>query len=115
MKAMVLEKLEKRRGYELLNQERQTFKWEKPSFRLFQICLELAEAFHEYEELGRYFLQLAKKNSEILPRLVLVNAEHDRWAFSEDEIENSEELREKLRNCYHRLPNISYMYGHKKL
>lgn len=115
MKAIVLEKLEKRSGYEFLNQERQTFKWEKPSFHLFRICLELAEAFHEYEELGRYFLQLAKKNSEILPRLVLVNAEHDRWAFSEDEIENSEELREKLRNCYHRLPNISYMYGHKKL
>ena len=108
---MVLEKLEKRRGYELLNQERQTFKWEKPSFRLFQICLELAEAFHEYEELGRYFLQLAKKNSEILPRLVLVNAEYDSWAFSDEEIENSEELREKLRDCYHRLLNISYVNG----
>ena len=67
------------------------------------------------EKLERLNEQLAKKNSEILPRLVLVNAEHDSWAFSEDEIENSEELREKLRNCYHRLPNISYMYGHKKL
>ncbi len=114
MKAMVLEKMEKGRGYEFLNQERQTFEWEQPSFYLFQICMELAEAFQAYEELGRYFLELAKKNSEILPGLALVDAEHDRWAFSEEEIENSKELRKKLQDCYQRLMRLSYAYGYKK-
>lgn len=114
MKAMVLEKMEKRSGYEFLNQKRQIFEWEKPSFYLFQICLELAEVFQEYEELGRYFLKLAKKNSEILPKLSLVNEKYDRWAFSEEEIENSEELRKKLQDCYQRLLRLRCAYEHKK-
>ena len=114
LKAMVLEKTEKKKGYDFLIQQRRTFEREKPSFHLFQICLELAEAFQEYEELGRYFLKLAKKNSEILPKLALMNEKYDRWMFGEQEIENSEELRKKLQDCYLRLLRLRYVYGHTK-
>ncbi len=114
LKAMVLEKTGKKKGYDFLIQQRRTFEREKPSFHLFQICLELAEAFQEYEELGRYFLKLAKKNSEILPKLALMNEKYDRWMFGEQEIENSEELRKKLQDCYLRLLRLRYVYGHTK-
>lgn len=114
LKAMVLEKTGKKKGYDFLIQQRRTFEREKPSFHLFQICLELAEAFQEYEELGRYLLKLAKKNSEILPKLALMNEKYDRWMFGEQEIENSEELRKKLQDCYLRLLRLRYVYGHTK-
>ena len=110
----VKEKTGKKKGYDFLIQQRRTFEREKTSFHLFQICLELAEAFQEYEELGRYFLKLAKKNSEILPKLALMNEKYDRWMFGEQEIENSEELRKKLQDCYLRLLRLRYVYGHTK-
>ena len=34
--------------------------------------------------------------------------------FGEQEIENSEELRKKLQDCYLRLLRLRYVYGHTK-
>ena len=69
LKAMVLEKTGKKKGYDFLIQQRRTFEREKPSFSFVSNLSELAEAFRSMRNWAGNFLKLAKKNRRFCQNL----------------------------------------------